>query len=276
MLGGGGVDGAIHRAAGPELLEECKALNGCETGEAKSTKGYRLPARYVLHTVGPIWQDGNHGEPKLLENCYRNSIRLALENELKSIAFPAISTGIYHFPKEQAAEIAVHTIAEELQKSGSSMVVWLVAFDRETGERYEKLIEQLEPSEVDFQRADAMIQLCDKWIPQFADEMIEYVTLVDHYFADDCNDLGFDMDCGQAFQAKYKNAAYDWGTLDRIIDDVKDADLLGSAIYSRWRYYNHWAYDAAEILSPSGRGWFITALNGLKRIAIESKDDSVE
>ena len=143
LLGGGGVDGAIHMAAGIELLEECRKLNGCPTGEAKITKGYRLPAKHVIHTPGPRWRDGKHGEPELLQNCYRNCLRLAAENDCETVDFPSISTGVYHFPLEQAAEIAVKTIAETLEQYPSIRRVRMVCFDARTKDAYQNALAQL-------------------------------------------------------------------------------------------------------------------------------------
>lgn len=138
LLGGGGVDGAIHRAAGPELLEACRALKGCSTGDAKITPGYRLPAKWVVHTPGPVWRDGQHGEPELLASCYRRSLELAAEKGVKSIAFPCISTGIYGFPAEKAAKIAVATVREALEGLSEPMEVVFCCFSQKNAEIYEK------------------------------------------------------------------------------------------------------------------------------------------
>lgn len=137
LLGGGGVDGAIHHAAGPELLEECIKLNGCKTGEAKITKGYRLPAKYVIHTVGPVWYGGNRGEDEMLAACYRNSLQLAKYYGLKTIAFPSISTGVYRFPVARAADIAIGEIKRFLEMDESLKKVQIVCFDDITYKSYE-------------------------------------------------------------------------------------------------------------------------------------------
>lgn len=136
LLGGGGVDGAIHKAAGPQLKKECKKLDGCATGEAKITKGYKLPAKYVIHTVGPIWEDEKEDEDNLLRDCYRNSLKLAEKKKLKSIAFPSISTGAYHFPVRRASQIALSEILSFLDNAKSIRRVIFVCFDKATYKSY--------------------------------------------------------------------------------------------------------------------------------------------
>ena len=142
LLGGGGVDGAIHRAAGPMLLEECKTLGGCATGKAKITGGYRLPARYVIHTPGPVWRGGGQGEEELLASCYRSCLELALENAVETVDFPSISTGVYRFPIEKASVIAIETIAEFLKEHNEIKRVRMVCFDSRTQEHYERALSQ--------------------------------------------------------------------------------------------------------------------------------------
>lgn len=136
LLGGGGVDGAIHRAAGRELLEECETLGGCKTGEAKITRGYKLKAKYVIHTPGPIWRGGKWDEEELLANCYRNSLALAKENGIKTISFPSISTGVYRFPVHLTAEIAVREIMNYLRENPDMEQVTMVCFDDDTKAAY--------------------------------------------------------------------------------------------------------------------------------------------
>ncbi len=140
LLGGGGVDGAIHRAAGPELLAECRTLAGCKAGEAKIARGYRLPARFVIHTVGPIWHGGKHGEPATLANCYRNSLQVAVENEIKTIAFPAISCGAYGYPLQEAAQIAVKTTREFLESTDKIDKVIFVLWSDDICEAYRRIL----------------------------------------------------------------------------------------------------------------------------------------
>ncbi len=143
LLGGGGVDGAIHRAAGPKLLAECRKINGCPTGEARITHGYNLPARYVIHTVGPVWRGGNSGEPELLSSCYRNTFRLMDEYDLKTIALPAISTGAYRFPMDQAARIALREACTALQTYPDIERIAFVCFNSQCMDAYQKAMKEL-------------------------------------------------------------------------------------------------------------------------------------
>jgi len=146
LLGGGGVDGAIHRAAGKQLLAECRSLNGCETGQAKITKGYKLPAKYVIHTVGPVWYGGNKNEEKLLSDCYFNSLKLAVTNNIKTIAFPSISTGVYHFPFERAAVIALTTTMNFLSEEKNNISkIYFVVYSQRDFQIFKNIIDKFIP-----------------------------------------------------------------------------------------------------------------------------------
>ena len=140
LLGGGGVDGAIHRAAGPELLAECRTLGGCATGDAKITRGYRVPAKWVIHTPGPVWRGGQHGEPELLASCYRRALELAAEKGAKSIAFPCISAGIYGYPAEKASKIAISSVQKALAGLSGPPEVVFCCFSEKNAEIYEKML----------------------------------------------------------------------------------------------------------------------------------------
>lgn len=140
LLGGGGVDGAIHRAAGPELLAECRTLHGCATGDAKITRGYRLPAQWVIHTVGPVWHGGHDFEDELLANCYRRALEVAVQNAARSVAFPAISTGIYGFPSERATQIAVREVRAFIEMNPAIEKILFVCFDRHTYDVYQRIL----------------------------------------------------------------------------------------------------------------------------------------
>ncbi|HEV2901442.1 MAG TPA: O-acetyl-ADP-ribose deacetylase [Pseudaminobacter sp.] len=146
LLGGGGVDGAIHRAAGPKLLAECRTLGGCETGDAKITGGYDLPARHVIHTVGPVWRGGNKGEADLLASCYRRSLELAAAHGCRTVAFPAISTGVFGYPKDEAAAVAVHAVARFLRGSDFPQKIIFCCFDEPAAALHRKVISSLDPA----------------------------------------------------------------------------------------------------------------------------------
>ena len=246
LLGGGGVDGAIHRAAGPELLAECRTLGGCPTGEARITKGYRLPAKYVIHTVGPVWQGGGHGEAKLLEACYTNSLRLAAEKGCETVAFPMISTGVYGYPKDQALEIAIGAVSRFLFEH--EMTVYLVVFTRggmDTGRKLfpeiQEYIDDVYVSEHRDERRESIRRRRKaESFPEFSGLPEELPILSNITY-----DASFDMDAGMGMPAAKKPESLEdllrrtdegfTGMLLRKIDEkgMKDSDCYKKANISR-------------------------------------------
>ena len=184
LLGGGGVDGCIHRAAGPELLAECSTLHGCETGSAKITKGYRLPCKYVIHAVGPRWRDGKHREQELLESCYRISLNLAKENGCQSVAFPLISSGIYGYPKDQALKVAVDTISTFLLEN--EMMVYVVIFDKKAYQISGKLF------------ADIAAYIDDRYVEEHTDRRAEQRRRLEALSEKSCFGVAACPDAGDA------------------------------------------------------------------------------
>ena len=200
LLGGGGVDGCIHRAAGPDLLAECRTLDGCKTGDAKITKAYRLPCKYVIHTVGPIWNGGQYGEKEKLISCYRTSLALAKAHKCETVAFPLISSGIFGYPKDQALRVAVDTIGEFLM--GNDMTVYIVIFDRAayqiSGKLFADIAEYIEDYYVDEHTDSRRERLCLENMPYESEDIVLSIAMgVDDAAADMANwDLFFELDAG--------------------------------------------------------------------------------
>lgn len=269
---GGGVCGAIFAGAGPvEMQKACDQLGQCETGSAVTTPGFRLKAEYVIHGVGPVWNGGGHGEAELLFRCYQAAMDQARNHFCHSVAFPLISSGIYGYPLEEAWEIALRAIRQwQRTHMEYQLDVVMAVIDQRALELGNSILKEM------ILRDQAAYpgrvrEFAEKWRDKFCTAGIDYVEILDHHLADDCAELGFLMDCGQGFAARYGSAMGSYLELGRVIGQVEDIALLGSAIYSQWRYYNHWAYSGESILNPENRAWFIMALNRLLELAGEKE-----
>lgn len=262
---GGGVCGAIFNEAGPvEMTKACRSIGGCKIGNAVITPGFKLPAKYVIHAVGPKWLDGEHNEPKLLYSAYKQSLTLARENKLHSIGFPLISAGIYGYPKDKAWRKAIQACHDFIRSNEDYEIniVFAVLDDMIYAIGQQTLGElSREMGCLDYEK-----------IHNYAVKYLELYSTADNQcnelesvFGDDCFGVGFEMDCGKAFIEAYGHDAIDnVEGLQRVIEEISDPLLLGSGIFSKWRGITHWTYDS--VVSETNRPWFTMALSRLEKL----------
>ena len=263
---GSGVCGAIFSEAGSfEMTKACSGIGGCRTGNAVITPGFKLPARYVIHAVGPRWSGGDHNEPKLLYSAYKQSLILAKENNLHSIGFPLISAGIFGYPVDKAWRKAIQACVDYIQANADyeMNIVFAVLDDVILGDGLRTLGEvSREKGYIDFKRINKFAQRYQ----------VLFSTAEDHYgnlesrFGDECFASGFEMDCGKEFIEVYGYEAIDkYEGLSKVIDRIDDPMLLGSGIFSKWRGITHWSY-MDSVISEENRPWFVLALSKLAEL----------